>query len=118
MAFEKAARLRAPLAILVCRNFAQPHRDLVGGRFQFALGRRAAAEGEYAKAFAHEIQCLPQRAGVRVGAEITRSVILLEPSEAKARPFLALVHLDEEETLVVAKRDIVAGPVFLDQFAF
>ena len=54
---------------------------------------------------------------MRVGAEIAAAVVLLESGEAKARPFFRQIDPDHEEPLVVAERDVVARPVFLDQFA-
>ena len=54
---------------------------------------------------------------MRIRPEVTRAVIFLETRQAKARPFFGRIDLHHEEALVVAKRNIVTGPVFLDQLA-
>ena len=54
---------------------------------------------------------------MRIWAEVERAVIFFKSRQAKPRPFLQHVDLDEEEPLVVAKGDVIARPVFFDQFA-
>ena len=44
--------------------------------------------------------------------------ILLKSGEEKARPIFGKIDLDQEEPLVVAERNVIARPEFLDQFAF
>ena len=53
-----------------------------------------------------------------IRAEIATSIIFLEPGQAKTWPSLGKIYSDHQEPLVVAKRNVVAGPIFLDQFAF
>ena len=117
-AFQKLAGLLDALAILLGADLAQAHRHLIRRRFQLAFRRRAPAEREHAKFFAHEIQCLPQRSGMRVGAEVAAPVVLFEAAQAKARPFFRKIDSDHEEPFVVAERDVVAWPIFLDQLTF
>ena len=55
---------------------------------------------------------------MRIRSEVARAVVLLEARQAKTRPFLGRIDFHDEEALVVAKRDVVARPVFLDQLSF
>ena len=54
---------------------------------------------------------------MRVWAEVAAAVVLFKSGEAKTRPLLRQIDPDYEEPFVVAKRNVVARPVFLDQFA-
>ena len=117
MSFQKIARLRHTLAVLVRANFAQAHRHLISRRFQFPFCRSAPAKGEHTKLFAHEIQRLPQRPSMRVGTKVAAAVLFFEPGQPKARPFFRKIDPDYEESLVVAEGNVVTRPVFLDQFA-
>ena len=118
MSFQKIAGLRYPTAILLSADFAQADRDLVSRRFQFALRRRAASKGEDTKFLAHEVERLPQRAGMRIGTKIAAAIVLLESRQAKARPFFRKIDSDDEEAFVVTERDIVSRSILLDQFSF
>ena len=53
-----------------------------------------------------------------IWSEVAGVVLFLETGETKPRPFFGLIHLDQEEALIVAKGNVVARPVFLDQFTF
>ena len=55
---------------------------------------------------------------MRIRPEVARAVVLLEARQAKTRPLLGRIDFHDEEAFVVAKRDVVARPVFLDQLAF
>ena len=67
---------------------------------------------------AHERKRAPQRAGIRKRAEITRAIILLKPREREARNRVVHVHLEHQETFVIAEADVVTRMKFLDEFAF
>ena len=115
---RKSRRLRDPFPVLLRIRLAQAHRHLIGGRLQLALRRRAAPKSEHAEFLAHEIQSLPQRARMRVRSEVTRAIILLEPRQPKARPLFRRIDFHQKKALVVAKRDVVTRPEFLDQLSF
>ena len=117
MAFQKIAGLGDALPIELCADLAQPRRHLIGRRFQFALRRRTTPECQDTKFFSHEIERLPERAGVGVRAEVTRAVVFLETRQPKSRPFLSRIDFHDEEALVIAERDVVTRPIFLDEFA-
>jgi hypothetical protein len=55
---------------------------------------------------------------VCIWPEIAGVVIFLETGKTKPRPIFGLIHLHQEETLIVAEGNVVARPVFLDQLAF
>src|SRR4029079_2609978 len=114
----KLARLLDTLAILLGVDLAQAKGHLICRRLQFALCRRPAPKREHAKFFAHEMQGLPQRASMRIWAEVTPAVILLESGKTKPRPLFREIDPDHQEPLVVTERNVVTRPVFLDQFAF
>src|SRR3954471_14423062 len=54
---------------------------------------------------------------MRVWAEVAAAVVLFESGETKARPLLRQIDPDHEESLIVAKGNVVTRPIFLDQFA-
>ena len=54
---------------------------------------------------------------MRIRPEVARAVVLFEPRQTKARPFLRRIEFHDEEAFIVAKRDVVARPIFLDQLA-
>src|SRR6266702_6273092 len=116
MPLEKLARLYGALTVLLGANFAQTRRHLISGRFQFAFRRRASAEREHAKFFAHEIQRLPQRARMRKRPEVARAITLFESRQPETRPFLRQVDLDKEKPFIVAEGNVVTRSEFLDQF--
>ena len=118
MSFEKITRLRHALAVLLGTDFAQAHRQLVGRRFEFPLGRCAAAKREDTKFFAHEIQCLPKCTSMRIRTEVAAAVVLFESGEAKTWPFFRKINSDHEETFVVTEGNVVTRSIFFDQFAF
>src|SRR5207248_10982763 len=118
MSVQTISGLRDPIAVLVSADLSQADRDLVNRRFQFALRRRAASECEDAKFLAHEVQRLPQRAGMRIGAKIAAAIVLFESRQAKARPFFRKIDSDDEEAFIVTERDIISRSILLDQFSF
>ncbi len=114
-ALEELARRFHALAVLLRRNVRELHRHLIGGGFQLALGRVAAAEGEDAEFLAHEGERLAERPGVREGAEVARAFIGAQAREAEAGPLVAQIDLHQEEAFVVAEADVVARTEFLDE---
>src|SRR5436190_980154 len=55
---------------------------------------------------------------VCIRAKVTRAVVFSEAREAKTRPFLCQIDLNEQEAFIITKRNIIAWPIFLDQLAF
>ena len=82
---------------------------MVGGRFEFAFGGSASAEGQDSEFFPHKSDGLAKGAGVGEGAEVAGLVLFFKPRKAEARPFFKQIDFDEEEAFVVAETDIVAG---------
>jgi hypothetical protein len=78
-------------------------------------GGMAGAEVEF---FLEEIERVAERARMGEGAEIPGTVVLAHPGELKAGERIVQVDFDEQKPLVVAETDIVARPIFLDEFSF
>ena len=122
-AFEEVARGRHPGAVIIEGNLAHARgRALFDDRreavLEVILARLERPAGAQAELVAHQVQRRAQRSGVRERTEIPRAVVLAQPRELEARDRVGHVDLDEQEALVVAQRDVVARPVFLDEAAF
>ena len=55
---------------------------------------------------------------MRKRPEVARAVILFHAGELETRKRVIEVHFDQEELFVVAKTDVVARAIFLDELAF
>jgi len=55
---------------------------------------------------------------MRIRSEVAGTIVLFKSRQPETRPFLGGVDLYQKEAFVVAKRDVVTWPVFLDQLAF
>ena len=53
-----------------------------------------------------------------IRTEITRTIVFLETSKPKTRPLLSLIHFHQQKAFIIAKRNVVTRPVFLDQLSF
>ena len=59
----------------------------------------------------------PKRAGMGKGSEVARMVVFFQTRHHQPRPGVVRIDLHQIKALVVAKADIVAGTVVLDEFA-
>ena len=123
MAIEEVAGCQDLFQILLARHVA----DARGGaEFKVAVEavlivlfarskRTAAAQVELA---ANQLERVTQRARTGEWAEIPGAIFLLEPRESEAWNRIIEIDLQEEESLVIPKADVVAGVKLLNQFAF
>ena len=81
------------------------------------LARHLGPAGADVKFLADERERFAQRTRMREWPEVARAVVLLHARELEARERIVQVHLHEQELFVIAKADVVARPVFLDQLA-
>ncbi len=77
------------------------------------LGHRAARTQR--KKTPQELQAVPQRRHIRIGAEVARAVTQHTPRDKDARKSLLHRHLDIGVTLIVLQPYIITRPMFLDQ---
>ena len=91
---------------------------MVSGRFEFAFGGSASAEGQDSEFFPHKSDGLAKGAGVGEGAEVACLILFFKTRKAKAWPFFHEIHFDEEEAFIVAEADIVAGAELFNEATF
>lgn len=97
------------------RKIAQLLRHLIRGRLQFAFRGIAAAKCEHPELFPQESEGLPESARVGKWAEVTGTIVSLDPSQPEPGPVVAEIDFDQEEMFVVAEADVVLGAELLDE---
>src|SRR5438552_2206504 len=65
----------------------------------------------------HQSQSAPQCSGVRERTKITGAIVLLKPGESKSGDRVVQIDLEQQESFVIAKADVVTRMKLLDQLA-
>ena len=76
---------------------------------------RHRAAGAQRKKAPQELQAVPQRRHIRIGAKVTRTITQHTPRDKDTRKILLHCHLDIGVTLIVLQPYIITWPMLLDQ---
>ena len=119
-ALEKFACLKHARTVIRLADLADAWRgavfdDVVVAMTVVFLGRHARTAGTQAVFAFEDLEGGAERARVRVGSVIAGAVVLLQPHEGELGEGIVQVDFDLQEIFVVAERNVVFRPVFLDQ---
>ncbi len=121
--FQNPACLLHSLTVFLLRNAADAGRRTIPDDVRVAMpvvrfARDERSANTQTKAAVQPFERVVQRRGVGKRPEVTRAVVLLHACGHKPRPRIRKPDLRQQETFVVAKSDVIARAVVLDQLAF